>query len=163
MAKAAIQVSLRGGEALGNMMRFDPGGRLDGVVQVLPDGNIRAKRVLVQIAWHTEGRGTRAEGTAGQVEIAQGNLVANTPIVQSFAFNLPAAPWSFAGLEMTRRLLIVLDDVLVVDRDGIGAALVGGGFAQHKLELQFLGVGRALEGLAIAEGDGLTHGRRSIG
>ena len=72
MAKAAIQVSLRGGEDLGGMMRFDPGGRLEGVAQVLPDGNIRAKKVIVQLAWHTEGRGSRAEGTAGQVEIAQG-------------------------------------------------------------------------------------------
>jgi hypothetical protein len=117
MAKAAIQVSLRGGEAVAGMMRFDPGGRLDGVAQILPDGNIRAKKVTVQLGWHTEGRGTREEGTAGQVEIAQGNLVANTPIVQSFTFNLPAAPWSFAGhyINIIWEVKVVVDIPLGVD------------------------------------------------
>ena len=117
MAKAAIQVSLRGGEDLSGMMRFDPGGRLEGVVQVLPDSNIRAKKVMVQLTWHTEGRGTRAEGTAGQVEIAQGNLVANTPIVQSFAFNLPAEPWSFAGhyINIIWQVEVIVDIPLGVD------------------------------------------------
>ena len=117
MAKAAIQISLRGGEDLGGMMRFDPGGRLEGVAQILPDGNIRAKKVMVQLGWHTEGRGSRADGTAGQVEIAQGNLVANTPIVQSFAFNLPNEPWSFAGhyINIIWQVEVIVDIPLGVD------------------------------------------------
>ena len=97
MAKAAIQISLRGGEAAGGLQRFDPGSRLDGVAQLLPDGNIRAKNTVVRLAWHTEGRGDRDSGIAAQVEIGQGNLTANVPVTQSFAFNLPAEPWSFAG------------------------------------------------------------------
>ncbi|MEP7359402.1 MAG: hypothetical protein ABI847_19280 [Anaerolineales bacterium] len=117
MAKAAIQVSLRGGEALAGMMRFDPGSRLEGVVQILPDSNIRAKKTTVELAWHTEGRGDTDSGSAGQIEIAQGNLVANTPVVQSFAFNLPAAPWSFAGhyVNIIWQVKVVVDIPLGAD------------------------------------------------
>jgi hypothetical protein len=117
MAKAAIQISLRGGESLGDLMRFDPGSRLDGVAQLLPDGDIRAKKVTVQLGWHTEGRGSRAEGSAGQVEIAQGNLTANTPVVGSFAFNLPDSPWSFAGhyINIIWEVKVVVDIPLATD------------------------------------------------
>ena len=52
-----------------------------------------------------------------QVEIAQGNLVANTPIVQSFAFNLPAEPWSFAGhyINIIWQVEVIVDIPLGVD------------------------------------------------
>jgi hypothetical protein len=97
MANATIQISLRGGEAAGGLMRFDPGGRLEGAVQVLPDSNIRAKNVVVRLAWHTEGSGDRDAAVVNQVEIAHGDLAINTAITQNFGFALPAEPWSFAG------------------------------------------------------------------
>ena len=97
MANAAFQISFRGGEPVGGTVRFDPGSRLEGMVQVTPSENIRAKRVIVRVGWHTEGRGTQNSATVGELEIAQGNLTANTPIAQSFALDLPREPWTFSG------------------------------------------------------------------
>lgn len=71
---------------------MDPGGRLDGVAQLLPDSNIRAKNVTVRLAWHTEGRGDRDSAVVNSAEIAHGDLAPNTPITQSFGFALPGGP-----------------------------------------------------------------------
>ena len=78
MANASFQISFRGGEPLSGTVRFDPGSRLEGLVQVMPTENIRAKRVLVRVGWHTEGRGDQDQATVGELQIAQGNLTANT-------------------------------------------------------------------------------------
>jgi hypothetical protein len=97
MSNAAFQITFRGGEPLSGTVRFDPGSRLEGLVQIIPAENIRAKRVLVRVGWHTEGRGDRNSGAVGELQIAQGNLTANTPLAQSFSLDLPTSPWSFAG------------------------------------------------------------------
>ena len=97
MPDAAFQISFRGGEPLNGTVRFEPGSRLEGMVQVLPSLNIRAKRVVARVGWHTEGRGTQNRATVGELQIAQGNLTANTPLAQAFSLDLPREPWSFSG------------------------------------------------------------------
>ena len=111
MANAAFQISFRGGEPTSGTVRFDPGSRLEGLVQIMPMENIRAKRVLVRVGWHTEGRGDQDRATVGELQIAQGNLTANTPISQSFSLDLPREPWSFSGFYIN----IVWDVRVTVD------------------------------------------------
>ena len=97
MANATVQFTLNGGDYEGDWMRFEPGSTLQGTVQIVPQDDIRCNHVYVRLQWHTEGRGTRNEGRAGEIDIAQGTLTANTPLTQSFHFNLPREPWSYAG------------------------------------------------------------------
>ncbi|MBI3243992.1 MAG: hypothetical protein HYZ49_17050 [Chloroflexi bacterium] len=97
MANATIQISLSGGEAEGEWMRFEPGSVLQGTAQIVPQGDIRCNHVYVRLQWHTEGRGTRNEGRVGEIDMAQGTLAANTPLSQNFHFTLPKEPWSYAG------------------------------------------------------------------
>jgi hypothetical protein len=97
MATAAFQFNWRGGEPLGGLTRFDPAGRLEGVAQILPKDNIRSKHVVVRIGRHTEGHGDRDGAMIGELQMAQGQLTANTPLTQSFSIDLPRERWSFAG------------------------------------------------------------------
>lgn len=126
MANAAFQISLRGGEPLGGLMRFDPGSRLEGVANVLPEDNIRSKRVLVRVGWHTEGRGDADGATIGELVMAQGGLTANTPLVQSFAIDLPREPWSFAGhyINIVWTVKVVVDIPLAADLQAVQPFIV---------------------------------------
>ena len=111
MEKAAFQISFRGGEPMSGTVRMEPGSRLEGLAQVMPSENIRAKRVLVRVGWHTEGRGDQNSATIGELEIGKGNLTANTPLAQAFSLDLPREPWSFAGFYVS----IVWDVRVIVD------------------------------------------------
>jgi hypothetical protein len=111
VANANFQITFRGGELAGNLVRFDPGTRMEALVQVMPLENIRSKRVLARVGWHTEGRGDTDAQTVGELELAQGGLTANTPLSQAFAYDLPRQPWSFAGHYVT----IVWDVRVIVD------------------------------------------------
>lgn len=98
MANATIQITLNGGEQLpGNILRFDPGSLLAGMVQIIPQENINAKGIFVRLGWHTEGRGDQDAAQVAEVALGSGGLTANQPLVQSFNIMLPQAPWSFAG------------------------------------------------------------------
>ncbi|HKZ69642.1 MAG TPA: hypothetical protein VI547_15410 [Anaerolineales bacterium] len=97
MASADIRISLSGGESMGGMMRFEPGGVVQGSVQVTPQDNINCKSVYVRFGWHTEGRGDRDSGTAVEIPLATGAIAANVPISQQFNVILPKEPWSYAG------------------------------------------------------------------
>ncbi len=117
MANATFQIGLRGGENLGGLMRFDPGSRLEGLVQVMPTEDIRSKRVLVRVGWHTEGRGDRDGAIVGELQIAQGGLTANNLLSQPFAINLPREPWSFAGqyISIVWEVRVVIDIPFGID------------------------------------------------
>jgi hypothetical protein len=52
---------------------------------------------VVRIGRHTEGRGDRDGAMIGELQMAQGQLTANTPLTQSFSIDLPRERWSFAG------------------------------------------------------------------
>jgi hypothetical protein len=98
MARADFQITLRGGEFQGGgWQRFEPGSLIEGTVQIVTDSDVRANHVWLRVQWHTEGRGDRDQGKAGEMDLFQGVLTAQTPLTQSFHFTLPHEPWSYAG------------------------------------------------------------------
>ncbi len=99
MASADIRISISGGDVMsGNLMRFEPGSTMQCNVQLTPQENIKCKKVIAQVMWHTEGRGDRDQSSAIDVPIApEGTLEANRPIYQQFNVVLPKQPWSYAG------------------------------------------------------------------
>lgn len=117
MADAVVQFTLEGGTHEGGLMRFEPRSRLNGTVTVTPGKDIRAKRVYAQLQWHTEGRGDRDEGVAAAVAFNDAQLRANMPMVGRFTFDLPEAPWSFAGhyINIVWEILLVVDIPLATD------------------------------------------------
>jgi len=117
MANATIQLTLNGGDPQGDVLRFEPGSLIQGAAQIVPQGDIRCNHVFIRLQWHTEGRGDRDEGKVGEIDIAQGTLAANMPIGQSFNFNLPREPWSFAGhyVNSIWEVVVVIDIPLAPD------------------------------------------------
>lgn len=118
MASADIRFTLSGGEAVGGLMRFEPGGVLQGNVQVIPQEDIKCNSVRIRLQWHTEGRGDRDEGLAAEIPMAQqGTLQANAPLSQQFNIILPKAPWSYAGhyINIIWELKVTIDIPLAPD------------------------------------------------
>ncbi len=97
MAKADIELTLRGGEQQGEYLRFQPGETMQGSVQVTPQGDMNCRHLFVRLVWQTEGRGDRDRGVAAEMDLYQGQLPAGTPRMHSFHFRLPDGPWSYAG------------------------------------------------------------------
>jgi hypothetical protein len=113
MASADIRISLSGGDVMtGNLMRFAPGGTMSCSIQLTPQENIRCKRVVAQVMWHTEGRGDRDQGTVVEVPIApEGTLEPGRPLFQQFNIVLPNEPWSYAGyyINIIWELRVIID------------------------------------------------------
>ena len=97
MARADCQITMRGGEPVNGWQRFEPGGPVEGEVQIVPDSDIRANHVWIRLQWHTEGRGDRDQGRVAEIDVFQGVLTARTPYTYGFNFTLPREPWSYAG------------------------------------------------------------------
>jgi hypothetical protein len=97
MAQAQIEITFRESEAEGGVPRFEPNQVLQGSVQVTPDRDLTCKHIYARLKWHTEGRGDRDDGTAGELDLYQGALRAGTPSYHTFHFTLPESPWSYAG------------------------------------------------------------------
>jgi hypothetical protein len=98
MADAIIQFTLRGGQDEGGLMLYQPGQRVRGTVQLIPDsGDLNCKHIFVRLQWHTEGRGDRDQQCIAQLDVFQGTLQARIPTTYDFAFMLPREPWSYAG------------------------------------------------------------------
>ncbi len=107
-----IQIDLQGGELLeGGIRRYRPGESVEGNVTIFPDRDLKSRRVVVKLRWHTEGRGDRdAEDVAVQ-ELHQGPLPAHLPFSSSFVFTAPQEPWSYRGTYVN----IVWEVVVEVD------------------------------------------------
>jgi len=56
MADAIIQFTLRGGEDEGGLMHYEPGQRVRGTVQLIPDKATSTASTFPRLQWHTEGR-----------------------------------------------------------------------------------------------------------
>jgi hypothetical protein len=119
MASADIRITLSGGDVMGgNLMRFSPGSTMQCNVQVTPQDNIRCKRVVARIMWHTEGRGDRDEGTVLEAPIApESTLQAGQQIYQQFNVVLPHEPWSYAGhyVNIVWELKVIIDIAMASD------------------------------------------------
>lgn len=97
MAKAEVQVTLRGSAFEGGFPRYTPGELIQGSVMVNPDKDINCRAVRARLLWYTEGTGDRDEGVLAEQVLAEGMLRANTPTHYSFSFPAGHQPWSYAG------------------------------------------------------------------
>ncbi|MFQ5399138.1 MAG: hypothetical protein ACE5E7_06015 [Anaerolineae bacterium] len=97
MAKVNIDVTLHEGESGYGAVRYRPGDILRGTVVVDPDEDVRCNHLFVMLVWHTEGRGTRYQEEAEQLDLFQGTLKVGFPRSFDFTFHLPPEPWSYAG------------------------------------------------------------------
>lgn len=93
MSKAEIEVTFDGG----NAQQYHPHEQVKGDVVIYPNSDITCRKVLVQVLWRTEGRGTRHQKIIGGGEVFQGVLKQGMPQTFSFSEILPDAPWSFQG------------------------------------------------------------------
>ncbi len=76
---------------------YRPNSEIRGNVLVYPNQDLRCRKVVVQVMWHTSGRGTRFEDIIMEHTISEGNLVRGVPISADFSTVLPSEPWSFNG------------------------------------------------------------------
>lgn len=76
---------------------YRPGDSINGTVTVFPDEDVNCKHLLIQLAWHTEGRGTRFEKKIDETDVFQGQLSGSMPRNFDFRFEIPKEPWSYEG------------------------------------------------------------------
>jgi hypothetical protein len=112
MTDVTLQVAFREGEPEGDFRRFAPGSTISGQIRLMPQASVSARRIVLRLGWHTEGRGTRATGKVEEVEVAQGSLTQGIPLTYDFSFRLPQQPWSYAG----HYISIIWELEVIVDR-----------------------------------------------
>ena len=92
-----IEITIRGGDDVGGVRRFDPEGGLQGSVRITPDSDLKCKHIFVRARWYTEGRGDKDEGVGDEQDLFQGELRADVPAYYRYHLKLPQEPWSYAG------------------------------------------------------------------
>ncbi|MEM7332868.1 MAG: hypothetical protein AAF490_12340 [Chloroflexota bacterium] len=76
---------------------YRPNTEIRGNVLVYPNEDLRCRKVVVEVLWHTAGRGTRFQQSVMEEVISEGNLMRGVPISADFSTVLPHEPWSFNG------------------------------------------------------------------
>lgn len=85
---------------------------MHGWVRLTPHEDVNCNRVLASLEWHTEGRGDRDGDCVAEVVLAEGDLSANTSVIQEFNLTVPSVPWSYAG----HYINVIWEVIVVVDR-----------------------------------------------
>jgi hypothetical protein len=111
MADVDIELTLQGGEVSGGRRRYEPGSAVHGWLRLTPREDVNCRRLLARAEWHTEGRGDRDGDCVAEVELAEGDLSAGTPVIQEFSLTLPSEPWSYAG----HYINVIWEVIVVVD------------------------------------------------
>lgn len=78
-------------------MRYAPGAKIEGRVEIHPDQTINCRQILVTCSWWTEGKGNRDEGIVRQETLTVSSIEAHEFLKHEFAYQLPRQPWSYAG------------------------------------------------------------------
>jgi hypothetical protein len=97
MADVELSISFLSPESTGSVPAFRPGEVIQGSIQVTPPADLNCRHLLARLRWHTEGRGDRDEGVAGQEDLFQGQLRGGVSHYQRFQFTAPREPWSYSG------------------------------------------------------------------
>lgn len=97
MAQVNVQITLEGGEIADGWRQYRPGEEVSGTARITPATDIQCNHVTIRAGWHTEGRGDRDGGSAGELDVFQGTLAAGETRAWPFRFTLPREPWSYAG------------------------------------------------------------------
>jgi hypothetical protein len=120
MADIDLELALQGGEVTDGRRRYEPGSTVHGWMRLTPREDVNCRRVLARLAWHTEGRGDGDGDCVAEVELAEGDLTANTSVIQEFNLTVPSEPWSYAG----HYINVIWEVIVVVDtpfaRDVLG-------------------------------------------
>ena len=77
---------------------FQPGETIQGIVEINPISDLNCRAVEIKIGWHTEGRGSRAEGYPylnRRDDVT--SLSPFQPFIEEFSFVIPPEPWSYSG------------------------------------------------------------------
>jgi hypothetical protein len=101
MDQITFNVTLQEGIAEAGFMRYEPSSPISGLVQIVPNQDVNARKAAVRLRWRTEGRGDMDSESIGETEIWQGNLVKGRPVQGQFSFQLPQQPWSYSGHYIT--------------------------------------------------------------
>lgn len=111
MADIDIELTLKGGEVTGGWRCYEPGSTVHGWLRLTPSEDVNCNRVLASLEWHTEGRGRRDGDCVAEVGLAEGDLTANTSVIQDFNLTVPSEPWSYAG----HYINVIWEVIVVVD------------------------------------------------
>lgn len=97
MSKVDIDIQISGGESTYAAPLFRPGETVSGTVTLFPNEKISFRSIVIQLKWHTEGRGTRFEDIVEEVNVFEGELEQSMPASHEFRFVMPDQPWSYEG------------------------------------------------------------------
>lgn len=97
MSKVDIDIQIDGGRSSHDVLQFAPNDTIKGTVSIYPNSNVRCRNLLIQLEWHTEGRGTRYTAVIQENNVWQEDLQEGMPHSFNFNFSLPNEPWSFSG------------------------------------------------------------------
>lgn len=98
MSKSDVEIQINGGEVGPyEMPLFRPEETVKGSVSIFPSKNIKCRSVVIQLTWHTEGRGTKFEEVIEEMNVFEGELERSVPLYYDFNFRLPSDPWSYSG------------------------------------------------------------------
>lgn len=117
MEQITFNVTLQEGVAEGGFMRYEPGSAISGVVLIVPNEDVKARKAAVRLRWRTEGRGDMDSESVGETEIWQGNLEKGRPVQGQFSFQLPQQPWSYSGhyINIVWEIFVYVDVSLASD------------------------------------------------
>jgi hypothetical protein len=106
-----IRIRLKGGTI------YAPGDRVTGVFEILPEQTINCRGVDIKIGWRTEGKGRRDEQFIYSERYHIPELPNNKTYGETFAVELPDAPWSYAGhyINIVWFVLVNIDIPLATD------------------------------------------------
>lgn len=77
---------------------FQPGAKIEGIVEINPSSTIKCRAVEIRVGWHTEGRGTRADQYPYFNKVDTVNeILPEQPFVEPFSLTIPSEPWSYSG------------------------------------------------------------------
>ena len=117
MDQITFNVTLQEGIAEAGFMRYEPSSPISGLVQIVPNQDVNARKAAVRLRWRTEGRGDMDSESIGETEIWQGNLVKGRPVQGQFSFQLPQQPWSYSGhyITIVWEIFVYVDVLLTGD------------------------------------------------
>lgn len=117
MANVKINLNLTGGRDERGIRHYEPGEPLRGTVTLTPDGDVTCNHAYIRLQWQTQGRGTRYEAKAAELDFYQGTLRANHPSHHEFTLPLPTQPWSYEGhyVSIAWEVMVQIDVPWAVD------------------------------------------------
>lgn len=91
---ANIDITFKRGDGV---LQFKPGETLAGKVRVEAEHPITCRDVLIEVGWHTEGKGDRNSERVLMEPLMVTELLPDQPVTHPFSFTLPHRPYTYQG------------------------------------------------------------------